>query len=281
MENFQEKKIDQPASPQKQASLSMTAVVFIFTVIYLAIIIAVGGIFLFFKSSILNKLNVTLTNYVKPSPVVPTSIPTVTPIPITFINYTLDELPKNANAIGVQVIPGRINNALSFKGDGFNQITVENQLLKKIKDEFTISLWVNNLGNKGSTLIWMSDIDNDGVGISIGDHGQIYCETVDGITGRIISSLTNERLISLNKDKGWHHISAVMEDFHCSIYVDGVIKTSEWRNHDNLGVTDFSHLTFGGDPDGKSLFKGYLDDVRIYNYARSPEQIKKDMAGLN
>lgn len=251
----------------KNSSLSMTAVVFIFVVIYLVLVLAMGVIFLIVKINIFQFYNSSLKNK---KPTISLQVPT--PIPRTSIYFTLDGIPNDWTASDVQIVPGKINKAVSFSGDSSSYLKISNSSLNKIKNEFSLSFWVNRLSQENSTLAWISDSNKSGFGILVDNQGKIYCRTVDGISGRTIDSSTGDKQAYLLTDSGWHDVSAVMDKYHCSIYIDGAVRTSVYRTHDNIGVTDFNLLTLGG-----QMFKGYIDDVRIYDFARSPEEIKQDM----
>jgi len=227
-----------------------------------------GRIFNLF--SIKNKTTVTPTLIPSPSP-----IPSPTPIPRLSLSYPLNTIPDGSIALGVQVVPGKVDEALSFNGNSTSKVVIVNPSLNKIREEFTISFWTQHTSMIGSPIVWISDSDKNGFGILVGNHGQLYCRTVDGISGRVVDSLTGTSKSYLSVS-GWHHVSAVMDGFHCSIYVDGVSRTSDWRNHDNVGITDFSFLTVGGSPDEQQTFEGSIDELKIYNYALPPEDIKEE-----
>lgn len=225
---------------------------------------------LFNPFSIKNKITVTPTLIPSPSP-----LPSPTLIPRLSLSYPLDAIPDDSIALGVQVVPGKVNNALDFSGDSTSKINIVNPSLNRIKEEFTLSFWANHLNAVGSTLVWISDSNKSGFGVLVGNHGQIYCRTTDGISGKVVDSSTSTSKSYLSAKSGWRHISAVMDGFHCSIYIDGLIKTLDWRNHDNVGITDFNYLTVGGSPGEQQTFRGSIDEIKIYNYALSPEEIKK------
>jgi hypothetical protein len=76
----------------------------------------------------------------------------------------------------------------------------------------------------------------------------------------------------------WHHLAGVYDGQHATIFLDGnSIKTTELSG---LLVIDSSNLVVGrGDPEYSSgeFFHGALDEVRIWNVARSPKEIRSAM----
>ncbi|MDD4924654.1 MAG: LamG domain-containing protein, partial [Dehalococcoidales bacterium] len=79
-------------------------------------------------------------------------------------------------------------------------------------------------------------------------------------------------------DFKWHYVSAVADrDGRAAIYIDGIIENSS----DIVSIGDIdntSPLTIGwySGSGAETGFDGLIDDVRIYNYARTAEQIRED-----
>ncbi len=80
-------------------------------------------------------------------------------------------------------------------------------------------------------------------------------------------------------DNQWHHIGATAAtNSTAKIYIDGIlVKESGTITQNNINTTD--PLTIGnrGNHGSGVEFSGSIDDVRIYNYARSSKQIVEDM----
>lgn len=79
---------------------------------------------------------------------------------------------------------------------------------------------------------------------------------------------------------GWHHYAFTVEPSGIiTIYADGVIKNSytfiNWDNFCNTS-TYWSRI---GDYANGYFWDGAIDEVKIYNYARTPAQILQDMQG--
>src|SRR5690606_11929995 len=79
----------------------------------------------------------------------------------------------------------------------------------------------------------------------------------------------------------WYFVSAVLDEsnMEISLYVNGILKS-------NLGISGAtilnptgSSLRFGHNTHNctNSYFEGSIDEVKIYNYARTPQQIIEDM----
>ncbi|MFC1792770.1 protein kinase [Planctomycetota bacterium] len=73
-------------------------------------------------------------------------------------------------------------------------------------------------------------------------------------------------------DGKWHHLVGVHDGTRVCLYIDGVMV-----DYDRPGgrmATQRSRVRIGGSPLLRSQLKGFIDDVRIYSYALSPEEVK-------
>jgi len=76
--------------------------------------------------------------------------------------------------------------------------------------------------------------------------------------------------VPLNK---WSHIVAAWDETTVKIYVNGILKTNTSITGASLGNTS---LIIGAENSGRQM-NGYIDEVKIYNYARTAGQIVEDM----
>lgn len=162
----------------------------------------------------------------------------------------------------------RINSAYSING-ALQNITIENAPLTNFQSSFSLSVWINSsLGNSNSQIIgnnfnsgWMLDEYKDSnIGLFINGNG--FPEFVVSPAGSLI------------KNK-WVHILAIYNDLNreVEIYIDNeeVIKGTVINNIGDGGNT----LRIGIDGrDGVGLdWKGYIDDIRLYNRILSQYEI--------
>ncbi len=89
--------------------------------------------------------------------------------------------------------------------------------------------------------------------------------------------------VSVN-DGQWHHTVGVYDGESMCIYVDGELDSSS-KASGRMNVNDFPVLIGANAQVGERLFRaeeglggrewnGWIDDVRIYSYALSPEEVK-------
>lgn len=93
-------------------------------------------------------------------------------------------------------------------------------------------------------------------------------------TGTIIADVSNP--LSTNR---WYHLAATYDGTWARIYVDGVQVAV---NSGTPGVLNKynTNLNFGRFVNlSQDWFDGILDNVKIYNYVRTPKQIQNDMLG--
>lgn len=76
----------------------------------------------------------------------------------------------------------------------------------------------------------------------------------------------------------WYHIAYVFDGNNRSIYLGGLRIAGPTASVPYNGLV--GNTVFGASYNGSSPLRGYLDEVRVYNYARTPEQIVRDMNNL-
>ncbi len=99
--------------------------------------------------------------------------------------------------------------------------------------------------------------------------GTITCSICSGPTCFSATSVTNIA------DGEWHHVSGVRNGVNLEVYIDGVLE-----NTNNIGGVAVNNpttpLTLGHEAIGNS-FVGQMDEVRIWNVARTQAQIRDNM----
>ena len=96
------------------------------------------------------------------------------------------------------------------------------------------------------------------------------------------ATLTVTGVLSINT---WHHVSMTYEDDaddEISLYVDGRLVGTSTNGVGGPAATDTAALIIGGDNGTTANFDGTIDDVRVYQYVRTAEEIRLDYnAGLS
>ncbi|MEM4736487.1 MAG: DUF2341 domain-containing protein [Nitrososphaeria archaeon] len=175
---------------------------------------------------------------------------------------------------------GKFGKALLFDGSD-DYVSISNPTI----DDFdlggmTVTAWI-----KTSSTSFAEIIDNKGGGSNNsgfnlqleGGTGKPYFRIANGTTqNNTGAGPTNVA------DGKWHHIAGVLERGLTSdrmlLYVDGILVRSV-NNSPEWNITSTQTLFIGayGASPGDGNFSGIIDEVRIYNYARTQKQIIEDM----
>ena len=156
---------------------------------------------------------------------------------------------------------GRINSAMSF--DGVDDLVNINTTKIAIGNDMTISSWIKTT-NASQRPILSNRYTGGGrlyYGISSG-KGFIYYNS---------ASPPNLTTIANINDNTWQHFVFVRSGTTSTLYVNGVLDNSTTQTG---YVSHNSDITIGFDTPNNQYYPGLIDDVRIYNYALTPLQIK-------
>jgi hypothetical protein len=144
---------------------------------------------------------------------------------------------------------------------------------------FTISGWFKHASTQSGTDTILSRADGvNGVGYKVYmDSSGYVCFGIDGTAG----SFPADSACSTTSfaDSKWHQFSAVKTSTtSITLYIDGtqIAQDASLATTGSISGTS-SGLYFGIDADGSSNpWTGFIDDVKIYPFARSAAQIKTD-----
>jgi hypothetical protein len=80
------------------------------------------------------------------------------------------------------------------------------------------------------------------------------------------------------KDDQWHHLAAAWNGTNAFIYVDGVLQgSSSYSTAPNSAGAELKLGSYTG-PGGPGSWTGLIDEVRIFNFARTVNDILGDMS---
>jgi hypothetical protein len=179
---------------------------------------------------------------------------------------------------GVGRSGGKYGGGTSF--DGVNDyIDYGNSAGLQSNQSFTVMGWVRpRIGDKTLyyTLIskWNSSVNETGFQLLIGNGALPYAQFGVGISGGY-NGTTATTLLENDK---WYHLAGVynLSNDTVSIYVNGNLENTYVLAYD-MGTNTTSNVRIGATTDvGANWMSGDIDDVRWYNYVRSPAQIAYD-----
>ena len=162
---------------------------------------------------------------------------------------------------------GKINSSLNF--DGQDDYARSSAISGITNNQLTVSAWIKPKSLSGTFEIsnqgqwdggpwtgWRFRQVNSSINFKLGDNTSTAYETSGGT------------LIQNN----WQHVVGVWDGSYIHIYLNGqeVVKTA--KSFTYVGNSDYHSI--GKYVGSAYFFNGQIDDVRIYNYALTTEQIK-------
>ena len=101
--------------------------------------------------------------------------------------------------------------------------------------------------------------------------GSVPTFRLNGSTTEGAGQLTSATPLTPGK---WYHLAATYNQSQMTLYINGVNNTS--NNYSTLITTDTNPLILGGYYSSSYTLNGRMDDVRVFNSARTPAQIALD-----
>lgn len=147
-------------------------------------------------------------------------------------------------------------------------LQVQNHSSLDLTEGFTINAWIKPYGRNSEevTLIRKSD-DNHGFDLKLNQNGALCLWLDNNASG--YSTCTEDLRLS---DNEWHFLSVVYRPGVFQYYVDGALKGA-FENDKLLFSNASSDLMIGG-TDGKLGFKGWIDEVSLYNRELGEKEIQ-------
>jgi uncharacterized protein (TIGR02145 family) len=167
---------------------------------------------------------------------------------------------------------GKYNSAMSF--DGVDDYVNMGDVLDIHKNDLTVEAWIKPSTVSPATNVYAVGKSDTGIddgryaiGMSTDGHVRVVFDPGNGLTFNSNATLTAGV---------WTHVVAVYDrDVNLSIYINGVYDTGQSIASGN-GLDFDNGLSFliGSYMTTLDFFPGLIDEVKIYNYALTPVQIK-------
>jgi hypothetical protein len=189
-------------------------------------------------------------------------------------------------------VPGKFGSALEFDRAPVDENDRIDSGAADILDDtpaLSVSAWVNVPGDSTGTYTIASKANTSGtvsgwrfvVSVSSSNFGLGFLLDYDGATDLARGESVPTSPVRFNQ---WVHVAMTWGGSSSytdvKMYVNGteVLYGGTNTNGDGSRVPDTAHnLYLGNSQNSANDFDGYLDDIRIYNYARTPAQIIEDM----
>ncbi len=177
----------------------------------------------------------------------------------------------------VSVASGKYNNGLYFNGSSSSYLYLGEGYTQSTNN-FTYAFWVNPEKNRSVTTEATSGVtgttgqsyvfypeqsgSNAGAGVSVGINGVSVFEHGDSY---LPSLLVHTVTLS-----GWNHIVVVYENKRPRLYINGQLKRTGLTS---TKTTVYSSTKIGGGLNTYGPFKGYLDEVKVFDRALTTQEI--------
>ncbi|MDD3531989.1 MAG: LamG domain-containing protein, partial [Candidatus Shapirobacteria bacterium] len=170
---------------------------------------------------------------------------------------------------------GRINSAMNFDGVDDYSLVNDNTILDIENDKLTVGAWVYRKGNGASTAGYiLSKSDNAATNHQYG----LYYQNTGAFCYMIMNSANACFSNSSIVDNQWHHVAMTYDrsSSQIKLFINGQLKDTGTVNNDIVGTSSNVYIGCRGNspPSTNHHFNGLIDDVRIYNYALTDDQIK-------
>ena len=169
---------------------------------------------------------------------------------------------------GPQWVAGKYGSALSFDGNN-DYVNLGSSVGDFGTDDFTIEVWLYN-----------EDIDGNPYFMGIYDgsndywllRSQPYALSIDiwyaGKRDEVFAFTT------ISNNVWYHFVVTGDRDGLLKVYINGECYNS--KSMSNFGSMAWTNPLKLGKPFTSQIFQGIIDDVRIYNYTRTPDEIRLD-----
>lgn len=197
-----------------------------------------------------------------------------------FDNMTFQETSASES---VTWPPGRFGSSVRLDGTNDKISVSDNAILDFAADQsFTVSAWARHDGAISTNpdyLLTKADTTNGGYKLWMDNSGD-FCFGVDDDSTWDPDASACTSGVDFD-DSAWHHVAGIKNGTSSLLlYVDGVLRASTTSNIPTNTLANSNALYFGVDRDGSSNpWDGDIDEVKIYNYARTAAQVIEGMNG--
>jgi hypothetical protein len=180
-------------------------------------------------------------------------------------------------------VTGKFGASLDF--DGTDDYISAGDVLDVNQSSLTVSSWVKTGSTQSS---WQGSIVSKGnsaptreLSYEMVVRGSLDTTNVGKVgfffgngTGNSQTNIYSDAIVT---DNMWHHIVGVADrNGNLKIYIDGKLQSTQTSisTYSTQSLNNSLNFSIGSAPQNYYFFNGLLDDVRIYNYALTPTQIK-------
>lgn len=170
-----------------------------------------------------------------------------------------------------QHVPGRIGNALQFDGQN-DYVDCGNDPLFNLTGSITLTAWIQMRPRESGYAPIITKGDGAWRLQQSTGRNRLEFNVTHPLTRPLLMLLGK----ALNDDGHWHHVAATYDGYKLCLYLDGELDISR----PSIPVFDMDvssdpvHIGATAGATGRR-WRGLIDDVRIYNYTLTPEEISE------
>jgi PKD repeat protein len=159
-----------------------------------------------------------------------------------------------------------------LKFDGINDwVTVPDSDSLDFTSGYTLEAWVQPESiQRSAVLVKQQQQDSAYDLYAYEDSDLPFSSFDDGLDHNPISG---QELLPIKK---WTHMAATFDGTYQKLYVNGTLVTTV-QSPNRFIKPSQGVLSIGGKDNGGDFFQGYIDEVRVYNYALSAKEIQRDL----
>lgn len=176
---------------------------------------------------------------------------------------------------------GKLGKGINFDGSNDHVLVADSSTLDfTAGSSFTVSGWMKHDTQSSGQDFIISKFASAGYKLYMESDGDITFGIDDDGTSFPEDSVTSTA--ATYDDNKWHYVVGVKDgNTSLRLYIDGVeVGTADTSISATGTLANADPFYIGIDEDGTSnAWLGQIDDVKVYNYARSPSQIVQDMNG--
>jgi len=188
-----------------------------------------------------------------------------------------DEVQIAEKSTSITIVEPLGSFALQFAGRHSASAGDEDDL--DLTTAFTIEMWIkpsNVTGGLQQVLAKWGSFSDAAYHVAItnafGLEGRLQFGTRDAVAGSNTFAYSNSPL----ENDVWQHVAAVFDNGVASLYVDGELDTVQAQMH--VPQTTYQGVSLGWENSyNRCFYSGLIDEVRIWNVARSAAEIATDM----
>ncbi|WBO86744.1 LamG-like jellyroll fold domain-containing protein [Hymenobacter yonginensis] len=173
---------------------------------------------------------------------------------------------------GTATVPFRVmpapGNALAFDGVD-DYVSGTNAQLPQGNAPRTLEAWVKPANTYCGLFIYGTNATNQRAGLSLVDNRLYYAGFNNDLIGATV----------LETDR-WCHVAATFDGTTLRLYVNGVLDATQTNTYTTTGTNWRMGSTNLVDSTPDNQFRGRLDEVRVWNVARSVADVQADMRAV-